>query len=229
MAQIAIVEDDETVATSLSFSLGRSGHETVVFADGREAYDHLLRQASDLAILDLSLPGMDGLELCRNLRSRKPSLPIIILTARGEEIDRVVGLESGADDYVVKPFSLREMEARVKALLRRSSPASPTSEWPVLRSGRFVLDRRSGTLTIDNRPIELSRREEEVLAVLMEGEGHLVTRNELLSRVWGEQYIGEAKTLDVHIRWLRLKIEPDPSCPRHIQTFRGRGYRFCGD
>lgn len=229
MAEITIVEDDETVASSLSFCLTRGGHETRVFSNGLEAYSHLISHTSDLAILDLGLPGMDGLDLCRNLRTRKPGIPILILTARGEEIDRVVGLESGADDYVVKPFSLREMEARVKALLRRSSPPPSPEEWPVLRVGRFVLDRRSGIFTVDGKPVDLSRREEEVLATLMEAHGRLISRDELLAKVWGENYIGEAKTLDVHIRWLRLKIEPDPSNPRHIQTFRGRGYRFCGD
>jgi DNA-binding response OmpR family regulator len=172
------------------------------------------------------LPGLDGLEVCRRLRGRYPRLPILMLTARSEEIDRVVGLESGADDYVVKPFSLRELEARVKALLRRASHDSPREDNAVLEVGQFVLDRRAATFTYSGKPVALAPREMDLLAILMERRGTVIAREDLLSEVWGEDYVGEAKTLDVHIRWLREKVEEDASTPRHIVTVRGRGYRF---
>lgn len=229
-ARIAVVEDDETVAESLAYSLRRVGHHVDVFDSGDEAARELDARPPDLAVLDLALPGMDGLEICRRLRIRHPRLPIIILTARAEEVDRVLGLESGADDYVVKPFSLREVEARVKALLRRAAPppVTPGAEMVPLRCGRFVLDRRLGEIRMDERPLNLSPREEDLLRVLMESGGAVVSREDIMSSVWGPDYVGEAKTLDVHVRWLRLKIEEDAANPRHVLTVRGKGYRFEG-
>ncbi|MHB2019385.1 MAG: response regulator transcription factor [Candidatus Xenobia bacterium] len=228
MAHIAVVEDEETVAESIAFTLRRAGHEVTLYDNGRTACDELTREAPDLVILDLMLPGLDGLEICRRLRTSSPQVPIIMLTARGEEIDRVVGLEAGADDYVVKPFSLRELEARVKALLRRAAPPPPATrtEEDSLTVGPFTLDRRAATFSSQGHTIPLAPREMDLAAMLMERHGTVVSREELLARVWGEDFVGEAKTLDVHIRWLREKLEEDPSAPRHIVTVRGRGYRF---
>lgn len=227
MARIAVVEDEETVAESIAYSLRRVGHEVQLFDNGATAVQVLHERAVDLVLLDLMLPGLDGLEVCRQLRGRYPRLPILMLTARSEEIDRVVGLESGADDYVVKPFSLRELEARVKALLRRAAHDQPrVDEQQVIEVGPFVLDRRAATFTHEGKPIALAPREMDLLAILLARRGTVIGREELLSQVWGEDYVGEAKTLDVHIRWLREKLEEDASNPRHIVTVRGRGYRF---
>ncbi len=212
-------------AASVVWTLRRLGHEVMHFEDGREGIQRLGEQPPDLLLLDLLLPGMDGLEICRTLRAQHPRLPIIMVTSRGDELERVVGLESGADDYIVKPFSLRELEARVKALLRRSNPTTGARGPRVVR-GSFVLDRPSGTLQVADRTAALAPREAELLAVLMENAGHVVTREQLLGSVWGENFAGDAKTLDVHIRWLRKKVERDPDHPRHIVTVRGRGYRF---
>jgi two-component system response regulator RegX3 len=225
MAKIALVEDEETVADSVAFALGRAGHEVQIFSNGLQAADTLSRQAPDLVILDWMLPGLDGMEVCRRLRSRHPRLPVLMLTARGEEIDRVLGLEAGADDYVVKPFSLRELEARVKALLRRAAPPPPEPDSNIV-VGRFAIDRAAGIFTIDGQPVALAPREMELLTMLMERAGVALSRDELLRSVWGADFVGEGKTLDVHIRWLRSKLEPDPGQPQHIVTIRGRGYRF---
>lgn len=224
VARIAIVEDEATVAECLSYSLGALGHEVVVYRDGGDAARALELERPQLLILDLMLPGVDGLSLCAALRAADPHLPIMILTARSHEIDRVVGLEAGADDYVVKPFSVREIEARVKSLLRRAGLGLGGSD--SVRVGRFDLDRRRGEFRMDGVPVSLTRRQMDLLDVLVGNHGTVIGREDLLRRVWGHDYAGEAKTLDVHIRWLREKIEADPANPRHIVTVRGRGYRF---
>lgn len=232
MARIVIVDDEENVAEPLAYRLRALGHDVAIYQDGRIALERLLAQPPDLLVLDLMLPGLDGLEICRRLRPHQPTLPILMLTARGEEIDRVVGLESGADDYVVKPFSLREMEARVKIWLRRASPDSAALPQPAARAatilscGPFVLDRRSGVFTRSGAVVDLAPREMELMALLMEQPGEVVAREELLRKVWGEDFLGEPKTLDVHMRWLRVKLEEEPAKPCHLVTVRGRGFRL---
>jgi DNA-binding response OmpR family regulator len=224
MATIAIVEDQATIAQSIAYALRRAGHETALYEDGQRALDALIDVAPDLAVIDWMLPGLDGLELTRRLRARWPHLMILILTARNEEIDRVVGLESGADDYLTKPFSLRELEARIKNLLRRAPP--PEAPADLLELGRFRLDRRACVFQLDGRVVALAPREMDLLAMLMERKGEVVSRDELFGRVWGPDFMGEAKTLDVHVRRLREKIEEDPARPVHVVTVRSRGFRF---
>jgi two-component system response regulator RegX3 len=225
MTRIAVVEDDDVVGEAIVQTLARAGYEIERFTDGAAAAEAIAAKPPDLVMLDWMLPGLDGLEICRRLRVRHPRLPIVMLTSRGEEVERVLGLESGADDYIVKPFSTRELEARVKGLLRRSAP--PSDEVPSsIEVGPFRLDRSSGELRGASRTVTLSPRETELMAILMERNGLVVTRDQLLERVWGQDFQGEAKTLDVHIRWVRIKVEENPSMPRHILTVRGRGYRF---
>ncbi|MEW6276993.1 MAG: response regulator transcription factor [Candidatus Eremiobacterota bacterium] len=222
MARIALVEDEEAVAQSVAYGLRRVGHDVEILDDGEEAARRLSSRAPDLVVLDVMLPGLDGLEVCRRLRDGYPELPILILSARGEEEDRVRGFESGADDYLVKPFSLRELEHRVSSLLRRSRHAGDDA----LAAGPFRLHPRSGIFTVDDQPVHLSPREMDLMSVLMERPGQIVPREELLERVWGKDFMGEAKTLDVHVRWLRSKLEANPSQPRYIVTVRGRGFRL---
>lgn len=225
MARIAVVEDEVAVAEAVAFTLRRTGHQVEVLDDGRAALASLLALPPDLVVLDLMLPGIDGLEICRRLRARHPETRVVIVTARGEEIDRIVGLESGADDYMVKPFSLRELEARIGVLLRRSERAE-LAPAPWLHSGGFSLDRERRVLHGGGRIRALAPREAQLLAALMEARGRVVAREELLDTVWGSDFEGESKTLDVHVRWLRQKLEEDSHRPRHLLTVRGSGYRF---
>jgi len=196
-------------------------------ADGQEGL-HLARTRSPAVILlDVMLPGVDGFTVCRTLR-RESAVPILMLTARGQEMERVMGLELGADDYIVKPFSFRELLARVRAILRRRQLDQGEAPSPAdrLTIGEIVLDRTARQVWRAGRPLELTQREFDLLRVLMEHAGQALHRHDLLDRVWGEDWIGDPRTLDVHIRWLREKIEDDPSAPRYIQTVRGYGYRF---
>jgi DNA-binding response OmpR family regulator len=225
MASIAIVEDSRTIANAVAQTLERAGHAVSTYPDGSDALLALASSPPDLAIVDWMLPGMDGLELARQLRMVHPDIMLIMLTARADEIDRVAGLESGADDYMVKPFSMRELEARVKALLRRGARTSRVRRGR-LELGGFELDQGAGIFRLDGRDVFLRPREMDVLASLMERPGQLISRQELLERVWGPSFEGEAKTVEVHIRRLREKIEQDPAQPRHIVTVRSRGYRF---
>ena len=184
----------------------------------------------DLVILDVMLPRLDGFEVCRLLR-RESGVPILMLTARGEEVDRIVGLELGADDYVTKPFSMRELLARVRNLLRRAS-SPQTSDLAgrseVIRSEDLIIDQISHSVTLGDKPLEMKPREFSLLAMLAANKGRAFTRNQILERLWGHDYIGDSRTVDVHVRWLREKIELDPSKPRRIVTIRGLGYRFDG-
>ena len=225
---LLVVEDDDNIAEPLLFGLQSEGFGVLHAADGLTGLDLARRQQPDLVILDVMLPGLDGFAVCRTLRAESAA-PIIMLTARGQEMDRVMGLELGADDYLVKPFSFRELLARVRALLRRRQldlgvAAPPPSDR--LSIGAIVLDRAARRVYRDGRQIDLSQREYDLLACLMERAGQAQRRHALLDQVWGEGWIGDPRTLDVHIRWLREKIEPDPSEPRYIQTVRGYGYRF---
>jgi len=224
---ILLVEDDESIAEPLVFGLQNEGFRVLHAIDGHEGLELARAEQPDLILLDVMLPRMDGFAVCRTLR-RESAVPIIMLTARGQELDRVMGLELGADDYIVKPFSFRELLARVRALLRRREldrgQTSPPSDR--ITVGEIVLDRTARQVWRAGQLVELRQREFDLLCALMENAGKAVPRHELLDQVWGEDWIGDPRTLDVHIRWLREKLEDDPSSPRYIQTVRGYGYRF---
>jgi DNA-binding response OmpR family regulator len=224
--KILIVEDERAIARSVAFALRQDGFEVLTAADGREGLAIARREHPDLVLLDLMIPEIDGLEVCRILR-RESEVPIIMLTARAEEVDRVVGLEMGADDYVVKPFSVRELVARVRAVLRRRTAQSDPPK-RVSVSG-LVIDLDRHTVTVGDRQIALTPKEFELLRVMASNCGRVMPRQLLLDRVWGDSDYMDPKTLDVHIRWLREKIEPEPSQPRLIVTVRGVGYKLVGD
>ena len=226
--KILIVEDETDIAELIRYNVERAGFEARVVRDGQQALQVLRREVPDLLVLDLMLPGMDGLELCRRLRSEPATraLPIIMVTAKGEEADRVVGLELGADDYLVKPFSPRELVARLRAMLRRREP--PALETERLVAGELTLDHGRHEVTRHGKPIPLSSMEFKLLAFLLANRGRAFSREQLLDRVWGQDRFVEPRTVDVHIRRLREKVEADPKRPILIQTVRGLGYR-CAD
>lgn len=224
MAEILLVEDDATVRETLALNLRSEGY-TVHTAEDGETGLRLGRELTlDLVVLDVMLPQLDGLTMCRVLR-KESQVPIILLTARGTETDKIIGLEMGADDYIVKPFSLGEFLARVRAALRRGRSLQPGTG---LSSGNLRLDLVSRRIFLDENELQLAPREFELLATLMRHQGAVLTRELLLNRVWGSDFIGDPRTVDVHIRWLREKIEADASDPERIQTVRGVGYRFEG-
>jgi DNA-binding response OmpR family regulator len=224
LPRILIVEDEPTLAQALRYNLEREGYRVTLASQGQEALDTFHLRHPDLVILDLILPDMDGLEVCRALR-RHSSVPILILTARGEETDRVVGLELGADDYMVKPFSMRELVARVRALLRRAQ-SSPPDE--VLVSSDLRLDLRRREAYRGGMPLPLRPKEFDLLAFFMRHRGRALSREEILTHVWGVDVAVDTRTVDVHVRWLREKVEKVPSKPTRIITVRGLGYRFEG-
>jgi two-component system, OmpR family, response regulator RegX3 len=225
MPKLLLVEDEKSIAEGLAITLEAEGFQVAWVKDGLDAIPAWERVRPDLVVLDLLLPGMSGTEICRTLRSRS-DVPIIMLTAREAEVDRVVGLELGADDYVTKPFSTRELVARIKAILRRAPLAdAPLDETPAEASGVRV-DRVRHEVRVDGRDVELPPKEFELLAVLVEHAGRVLTRSQLIDEVWGSDYVGDTKTLDVHIRRLRTRIEDDPQQPSRIKTVRGVGYRF---
>jgi DNA-binding response OmpR family regulator len=226
MQKILIVEDEATVRDTLALNLRSEGFEVFTAADGLTGLALAREQAPDLIILDLMLPELDGLSLCRMLR-RDSTVPIIMLTARGTEMDRITGLETGADDYVVKPFSLGELMARVRANLRRTATdARPAATR--LQAGDLNLDLLARRAHLGAAEIKLTHREFDLLAELMRNQGAVLSRDLILTRVWGYDYAGDSHTVDVHVRWLREKIEVDPSAPTRITTVRGVGYRFEG-
>jgi two-component system response regulator RegX3 len=227
MPKILLVEDERSIAEGLKVSLESEGFQVAWAKDGTEALGAWERTRPDIIVLDLMLPGVSGTEVCRTIRARS-DVPIIMLTARDTEVDRVVGLEIGADDYLTKPFSTRELIARIRAILRRAplgATAPAVDELPIEASGVRV-DRSRHEVTVDGRRVELPPKEFELLAVLVEYAGRVLTRNQLIDEVWGSDYVGDTKTLDVHIRRLRGRIEDDPTEPRRIRTVRGVGYRF---
>lgn len=225
MPKLLLVEDEKSIAEGLAITLEAEGFQVAWVKDGLDAIPAWERVRPDLVILDLMLPGMSGTEICRTLRSRS-DVPIIMLTAREAEVDRVVGLELGADDYVTKPFSTRELLARIKAILRRAPLAeSLNEEVPVEASGVRV-DRVRHEVQVDGVMVDLPPKEFDLLAFLVEHAGRVLTRGQLIDEVWGSDYVGDTKTLDVHIRRLRTRIERDPHAPERIQTVRGVGYRF---
>ena len=226
--RILLVDDEQPIQTLLSFPLQRDGYEVVQASDGREALARFSEQTFDLVVLDVMLPKMDGLEVCRRLRARS-SVPIIMLTAKSEEIDKVLGLELGADDYITKPFSMREFRSRVKAALRRAGMSadgdSKVSDRNI-EAGNVVIDPGRRVVTVDDAPITLTFMEFEILMALASEPGRVLTREALLERVWGDSAYRDIRTVDVHIRHLREKIEPDASNPEYILTVRNVGYRF---
>lgn len=224
MPKILLIEDEATVRDTLALNLRNDNHEVIVAGDGAEGLRLAREQSPDLIILDLMLPELDGLSLCRMLR-RDSNVPIIMLTARGTEMDRINGLETGADDYVVKPFSLGELLARVRAMLRRAK-ADNRAVATKLNSGELSLDLIARRAYRNQSELKLTHREFDLLAELMRNQGAVLSRDLLLNRVWGYDYVGDSHTVDVHIRWLREKIEEDPSAPKRITTVRGVGYRF---
>ena len=224
MPKILIVEDDDTVREALSAGLESEGYEVILSDNGLDGLKQAKEEGPDLILLDLMLPEMDGLSVCRALR-RNSDVPIIMLTARGTEMDKIVGLETGADDYVVKPFSLGELLARIRSLLRRTKNDKQENQMQ-LTSGNVSLDLTSRRVSKDDADVHLTQKEFNLLAELMRNKGAVLSRDLLLEKVWGYSYVGNTHTVDVHIRWLREKIELDPSKPVRIVTVRGVGYRF---
>jgi DNA-binding response OmpR family regulator len=223
--KVLVVDDEPSIVELVRFTLEREGFTSIAAADGQEALDKVEAGHPDLVLLDLMLPRLGGLDVCRLLRQRHPSLPIIILTARGDETDKVLGLELGADDYITKPFSPRELVARVRAVLRRTAPGGEETG-SLLRVGNVTLDPQKYEVTVGGRRIDLAPKEFDLLRMLMANKGVVLTRDVLLQKVWGYDFAGDTRTIDVHIVRLRQKIEEDPSEPRLIETVRGVGYRF---
>ncbi|MFT3714690.1 MAG: response regulator transcription factor [Gordonia sp. (in: high G+C Gram-positive bacteria)] len=220
---VLLAEDDPAIAEPLARALNREGNECTIAATGPEALLEALSGAYGLLILDLGLPGMDGLEVCRRVRAERPQLAVLMLTARTDEVDFVVGLDAGADDYVGKPFRLAELLARVRALLRRSAGGDDV----VLDGGGIQLDARARRVVVDGEELTLANREFDLLRCLMEHQGQVVTRDDIMSEVWGSTDLRSSKTLDMHISWLRRKIGDDqPGRAKHIATVRGVGFRF---
>ncbi len=230
--KILVVEDEPTLVETLEYNLSRQDYEVITAMDGLEALDLARREQPDLVVLDLMLPTIDGIEVCRLLR-QEMNVPILMLTARDEEVDKVVGLEVGADDYMTKPFSMRELMARVKALLRRErlirqELATGTIDQQILASGDLTVDLSRREVKREGEILNLKPREYELLVFLVRHRGRVLSRELILERVWGWDYDGGSRTVDVHVHWLRERIEPDPKNPRRIVTVRGVGYRFEG-
>ncbi|MFU8855025.1 response regulator [Micromonospora sp. SL1-18] len=225
MSRVLVVEDEESFSDALSYMLRKEGFEVSVAATGTSALTEFDRTGADIVLLDLMLPEMSGTEVCRQLRQRS-HVPIIMVTARDSEIDKVVGLEIGADDYVTKPYSPRELVARIRAVLRRQSAEVTESGTPTLAAGPVRMDIERHVVTVDGAPVQLPLKEFELLELLLRNAGRVLTRGQLIDRVWGADYVGDTKTLDVHVKRLRSKIEPEPSAPRYIVTVRGLGYKF---
>ncbi|MGV0793913.1 two-component sensory transduction protein RegX [Mycolicibacterium sp. XJ1819] len=228
MTSVLIVEDEESLADPLAFLLRREGFEATVVTDGPSALAEFERSGADIVLLDLMLPGMSGTDVCRQLRARS-SVPVIMVTARDSEIDKVVGLELGADDYVTKPYSARELIARIRAVLRRGADNDDAAVGDgVLESGPVRMDVERHVVSVNGNPITLPLKEFDLLEYLMRNSGRVLTRGQLIDRVWGADYVGDTKTLDVHVKRLRSKIEPDPANPVHLVTVRGLGYKLEG-
>lgn len=227
MTKILIVEDESSFSEAISFLLGKEGFETDVAENGRAALDLFKASAYDLVLLDLMIPVVSGIDVCRAIRTTS-MVPIIMLTAKDSEVDKVVGLELGADDYVTKPYSSRELVARIKAVLRRGTAESvdADSNSAIQVAGQIRMDVERHQVTVNGDLINLPLKEFELLEFLMRNEGRVLTRGQLIDRVWGGDYYGDTKTLDVHIKRLRSKIEKDPANPQLIQTIRGLGYKF---
>jgi two-component system, OmpR family, response regulator RegX3 len=224
MTRVLVVEDEESFSDALSYMLRREGYEVEVAETGPDAITAFERSGADLVLLDLMLPGLSGTEVCRTLRARS-NVPIIMVTARDTEVDKVVGLELGADDYVTKPFSSRELVARVRAVLRRGGESDELVEATV-EAGPVRMDVERHVVSVDGSQVAMPLKEFDLLEMLLRNAGRVLTRGQLIDRVWGADYVGDTKTLDVHVKRLRSKIEPDPANPKHLVTVRGLGYKF---
>ncbi|MBQ1082260.1 MULTISPECIES: response regulator transcription factor [unclassified Nocardiopsis] len=224
MTRVLVVEDEESYSDALSYMLRKEGFEVAVAPTGTVALETFDRTGADLVLLDLMLPGLSGTEVCRTLR-QKSNVPVIMLTAKDSEIDKVVGLELGADDYVTKPFSSRELVARIRAVLRRRGEDEIVLP-AALEAGPVRMDVERHVVTVRGDNVQLPLKEFELLEVLLRNAGRVLTRMQLIDRVWGADYVGDTKTLDVHVKRLRAKIEEDPGTPRYIVTVRGLGYKF---
>ena len=225
---ILVVEDEKAIADILVFNLQREGYETIVAYDGAEGLRRALEDAPDLILLDVMLPEMDGFEVCKRVREKFRNTPIIMLTAREEETDKVMGLELGADDYITKPFSMRELMARVKTNMRRTISGEEREKAPLPASGGLRIARDNGMVYKNGRPLELSAREFDILCFLSAAPGRVFSREELMEQVWGFEYYGDLRAVDVAIRRLREKVEDTPASPRYVMTKRGMGYYFSG-
>ena len=224
MTRVLVVEDEESFSDALSFMLRREGYEVGVASDGAAALDEFDRHGADLVLLDLMLPGISGTEVCRTLRQRS-AVPIIMVTAKDGEVDKVVGLELGADDYVTKPFSSRELVARIRAVLRRRG--EPEDMAPsILEAGPVRIDVDRHVVAVRGETVAMPLKEFDLLELLVRNSGRVLTRGQIIDRVWGSDYVGDTKTLDVHVKRLRAKIEEDPREPTLILTVRGLGYKF---
>lgn len=231
MATVLIVEDEESLADPLAFLLRKEGFDTLTAADGPSALSTFQSEHVDIVLLDLMLPGMSGTDVCKKIRATS-QVPIIMVTARDSEIDKVLGLELGADDYVTKPYSARELTARIRAVLRRGSETSSSESAAegavenILESGRVRMDVDRHIVYVDGEDVPMPLKEFHLLEYLLENAGRVLTRGQLIDRIWGTDYIGDTKTIDVHVKRLRSKIEPEPSRPSHLVTVRGLGYKF---
>lgn len=225
MTRILVVEDEESLSEAIAFLLSKEGFEVEIASTGPAAIEKFELNGADLILLDLMLPGLSGTEVCRQIRT-KSAVPIIMLTAKDSEIDKVVGLELGADDYVTKPYSSRELIARIRAVLRRGEMIESNTEVGILTVGPVRLDIDRHIITVNGLPVSLPLKEFELLEFLMRNAGRVLTRMQLIDRVWGSDYVGDTKTLDVHIKRLRAKIEKNPATPEFIQTVRGMGYKM---
>ncbi|VTR78774.1 response regulator transcription factor [Cellulomonas hominis] len=235
MTRILLVEDEESYRDPLAYLLGREGFEVTTAATGPDALTAFDEHGADLVLLDLMLPGLSGTEVCRQIRQRS-DVPVIMLTAKDGEIDKVVGLELGADDYVTKPYSSRELLARVRAVLRRrqapaaaAAPEEEPEDDGILVAGPVRMDVERHTVTVDDEPVAFPLKEFELLELLLRNAGRVLTRGQLIDRVWGTDYVGDTKTLDVHVKRVRAKIEPDPGNPTLLVTVRGLGYKLLDD
>jgi two-component system response regulator RegX3 len=224
MTRVLVIEDEESFRDALQFMLSREGFDVVLAADGAEGIKQFDAKNPDIVLLDLMLPEVSGTEVCKYIRT-KSNTPVIMLTAKDTEIDKVVGLELGADDYVTKPFSTRELLARIKAVLRRGSDVELDSVGAV-EGGPIRMDVERHALTVNGEAVAMPLKEFELLEFLMRNSGRVLTRGQLMDRIWGSDYVGDGKTLDVHVKRIRSKIEPDPANPVYLTTVRGLGYRF---
>ncbi|HET7326762.1 MAG TPA: response regulator transcription factor [Nocardioidaceae bacterium] len=225
MTRVLVVEDEESYRDALTYVLRKEGFEVSTAATGPKALADFERSGADIVLLDLMLPGLPGTEVCRQLRQMS-SVPVIMVSAKDTEVDKIVGLELGADDYVTKPYSPRELVARIRAVLRRGQEADPAPS--TLEAGRVRMDVERHVVTVDGDEVSLPLREFELLEMFLRNSGRVLTRGQLIDRVWGADYVGDTKTLDVHVKRLRAKVEPDPAEPRYLVTVRGLGYKYQG-
>jgi len=225
VTRVLVVEDEESYSDALAYVLRKEGFEVAVVGDGEAALDEFERAGADIVLLDLMLPKLPGTEVCRRIRQTS-NVPVIMVSAKDDEVDKVVGLELGADDYVTKPYSPRELLARIRAVLRRGSDSNVDLAPATLEAGPVRMDVERHTVTVGGSDTALPLKEFELLELLLRNSGRVLTRGQLIDRVWGSDYVGDTKTLDVHVKRLRAKLEPEPSKPKHLLTVRGLGYKF---